>query len=149
VLAANILVPTTKWQGTPFNNSSDVVTYVVGSTSPEKTIGILPANVYDGIRSQVTALAYRTFQQRRAYFPDSTSKTRDKRNVRDGHYTLWSQGSSLSPTTSRAAVQYLLGLLTDTPVTPAPDFDPLATVIGAGFVPTCAMTVTRSVEGGD
>jgi hypothetical protein len=147
-MSPSIRVPASRWQGTPLANSSDIVNAVGSSTSPEKTLGVLATSVYDATRNQLKALAYRTFQQRHAYFPDSTSETKDKRNVRDGHYTLWSRASYLVPQGNPRA-QYVVGLLADQAVSPAPDFDPLATVIGSGFVPACAMSVTRSVEGGD
>jgi hypothetical protein len=153
-MAANIHVPPNKWQGTPLAASSDVLKAVATSTSPEKTIGILGAEVYDANRSTVTSLAFRTFQQHHAYYPDSTSGSRDKQNLRDGHYVIWSPTVYLGPvdasgnlTNPRAA--YVVDLITNQPATPAPDFDPLATVISVGLVPDCAMKVTRTVEGGD
>ncbi|HVV52267.1 MAG TPA: hypothetical protein VHO06_21540, partial [Polyangia bacterium] len=148
--AAYIDVPPSKWQGTAEAGSAAVVSAIEAppASAAEKTIGILDTSVYDQIRGMVTALAFRAFQQNYGYFPDSTSQTRDKRNVRDGHYVIWRQNNFLAPTTD-ANGMYLMGLLSDTAVSPAPDFDPVAAVIAAGDVPTCAMTVTRSTDGGD
>ncbi len=153
-MAANIHVPPAKWQGTQLAASTDVVNAVATSTSPAKTIGILGAEVYDQNRSTITSLAFRTFQQKHAYYPDSTSTSRDKQNLRDGHYTIWSPTVYLGPTDTMGnfvnpLAQYVVDLIVDKPATPTPDFDPLATVISVGLVPDCAMGVTRSVEGGD
>lgn len=154
-MGASIRVPPAKWQGTQEAASSSVVRAVAMSTSPQKTIGILGADVADQNRTTLNTLAFRTFQQHHAYYPDSTSGTRDKRNVRDGHYVIW------SPTFFLAAVdvvsgaienpdaEYVLDLLTDRIASPAPAFDPLASIISVGTIPDCAMGVTRSADGGD
>jgi hypothetical protein len=153
-MAANIHVPPAKWQGTVEASSTAVVNAVATSMSPEKTIGILGAEVYDQNRPTLKALAFRTFQQHHAYYPDSTSGSRDKQNLRDGHYVIWSPTVYLGHvdgmgmlTNPRA--KYVVDLITNGTPTPTPDFDPLATAISVGLVPDCAMKVTRSVEGGD
>jgi hypothetical protein len=153
-MAANIHVPAGKWQGTVEASSTAVVNAVATSTSPEKTIGILGAEVYDQNRSTLKALAFRTFQQHHAYYPDSTSARRDKQNLRDGHYVIWSPTVYLGPVDGTGALlnpraQYVVDLITNRTATPTPDFDPLATVVSVGLVPDCAMKVTRSQEGGD
>ena len=53
-------------------------------------MGILGAEVYDATRATLTALAFRAQGQYAAYWADSTVTSRDKKNVRDGHYTVWS-----------------------------------------------------------
>lgn len=153
-MAAAIHVPAAKWKGKGLDKSSEVLNGVATSTSPEKTIGILGAEIYDQHRDQVSALAFRTFQQRYAYFPDATATAKDKRNVRDGHYAIWSPTVYLAPVDGKGQVvnpraRYVLDLILGNPSTPTPDFDPLAVVIGKGLVPECAMKVNRSVEGGD
>jgi hypothetical protein len=153
-MAFNIHVPPNDWQGTVEASSDAVVSAVATSTSPEKTIGILGAEVYDQNRPTMKALAFRTFQQNYAYYPDSTSATRDKQNLRDGHYVIWSPTVYLGPvdgtgTLLNPLAQYVVDLVTNQPATPTPDFDPMATVISVGLVPDCAMKVTRSEEGGD
>lgn len=154
-MAANIHVPPNKWQGTPLSASSDVLNAVATSlTSPQKTIGIMGAEVYDQNRSLVSSLAFRAFQQRHAYYPDSTAASRDKQNLRDGHYLIWSPTVYFGPTDSTGMLtntlaKYVVDLITDRAAMPAPDFDPLATVISVGLVPDCAMKVNRTAEGGD
>jgi hypothetical protein len=152
-MAANVAVPVAKWKGTRFDRSTQVVTAVASATNPEKAIGMLGVEVYDGSRSTLNALAYRAFRQKKAYYPDSTASATDKRNVRDGHYTLWSPTIYLTkvsggvPVSSQA--KYVIDLILGNTVTPAVDFNPLDVVISKGLVPECAMKVTRTAEGGN
>jgi hypothetical protein len=152
--AANIGVPGDRWKGMRFDGSPMVVSALEGSTSPEAAIGILGAEVYDGDRTNLTALAFRARHQYAAYWPDSTPTSRDKKNVRDGHYTVWSptiwmdnvQAGSGVPLNDSA--RYVIDLIAGHDVTPAPNFDPVAIVSAVGLVPICAMRVERSFEGG-
>jgi hypothetical protein len=151
--AANITVAGDKWHGVRLDGSPMVVSSLQGSTNPEAAIGILGAEVYDSNRSTLTSLAYRAHHQYAAYYPDSTSTSFDKRNVRDGHYTVWSptvwmdnidgSGNPVKPDT-----RYVIDLIAGKTVTPAPNFDPSAIVAAVGLVPDCAMRVTRGFEGG-
>lgn len=104
-MAAAIHVPAAKWKGVPFDKSSEVLNAVATSTSPEKTIGILGAEIYDQNRDKINALAYQAFQQKHAYFPDSTASAKDKRNLRDGHYTIWSPTVYLAPVDAAGKVK--------------------------------------------
>lgn len=150
---ANISVPADKWKGMRFDGSPMVVSALETSTSPEKAIGILGVEVADGLRNAVRVLAFRAKGQRAAYFPDSTSTARDKQNVRDGHYTVWSptiwmdtvdgSGNPVKPD-----ARYVIDLITGKTVTPAPNFSALISIAAVGLVPDCAMGVTRSFEGG-
>lgn len=151
--AANIGVPVNKWKGVRHDSSTQVVNALRASTTPEKAIGILGAEVYDGLRNDLNILAFQAFKQYDAYFPDSTATALDKQNVRDGHYTVWSptvylqRVTGTTPVSARAGyvVDLILGLAT----TPAPNFNPTLPVIHNGLVPDCAMGVKRSAEGGD
>jgi hypothetical protein len=152
-LAANINVPADKWKGQRFDKSTQVVDAVSMSSDPEKTIGILGAEVYDRNRMKMKGLAFRAYRQKFAYFPDSTSSATDKQNTRDGHYTAWSptiymtpvQGGA--PTSTKAA--YVIDLITNKTSTPKPDFEPIDIIISVGLIPDCAMKVARTREGGD
>jgi hypothetical protein len=131
--------------------STDVENDVQHSSSPEQTIGLLGAEVYDADRTLVKELAFQWFGQKHAYLPDSTSASFDKRNLRDGHYAPWSPTYWLqqvnddgSPVNTDADffINMILGKQAlDTAV-------PLDDVIAVGLVPACAMGVTRSVEAG-
>ena len=153
-MAAAIGVPAAKWKGVPYDKSTEVLNAVATSTSPEKTIGILGAEIYDAHRDTTSALAYRAFKQKHAYYPDSKPTATDKQNVRDGHYVIWSPTIYIAPVDGQGVVvnaraKYVIDMILARAVAPAPDFDPLAVVISKGLVPGCAMKVTRSFEGGD
>jgi hypothetical protein len=147
-------VPAAKWKGVRHDASSQVLNSVSTSTSPEKTLGLLGVEIYDTSRATVNALAFRTWGQSLAYYPDSAPSAFDRMNVRDGHYVSWSPTVWLAkvdqagvPTDAR--VKYLVDALLGNPdISPAPDFKPLDLVIAAGLVPDCAMKVTRSYEAG-
>lgn len=150
--AANIAVPGDKWKGVRRDGSAMVVADLQGTPTPEKAIGILGAEVYDGLRASLDALAFRAKGQYAAYYPDSTSTSRDKKNVRDGHYTVWSPTIWMDTTTGGSPVKpdarYVIDLIAGKQVAPAPSFDMIGIIAAVGLVPDCAMGVTRSYEGG-
>jgi hypothetical protein len=150
--AANISVPADKWKGVRYDGSPMVVSALQGAPVPEKAIGILGAEVYDGLRDSLNALAYRAKGQYAAYYADSTSTSRDKKNVRDGHYTVWSPTVWMDTTSGgqpvKADARYVIDLIAGKTVTPAENFDMIAIISAVGLVPDCAMGVKRSFEGG-
>jgi hypothetical protein len=150
--AANIGVPADKWKGDRRPGSPEVVASLQTSTSPQQAIGILGAEVYDQFRDTLSQLAFRARGQQAAYYPDSTYSARDKKNVRDGHYTVWSPTiwmDFVSGTTPvKADARYVIDLIAGHTVTPAPSFDMISIIAAVGLVPDCAMGVKREVEGG-
>jgi hypothetical protein len=151
-LAAAIRLPGAKWLGQQLAASTDVVTQVSASTSPEKTIGILGLEIADKQRSNLKVLAFQAPQQKHAYWPDSTAAGHDRRNIRDGHYLPWSPTVYLTkvdasgvPTNARAKTVIDLVLGNDVP---GGDVDGLKEVVSAGLVPDCAMMVKRDYDGG-
>lgn len=151
--AANIGVPGDKWKGVRFDGSPMVQSALESSTSPEAAIGILGAEVYDADRTNLTALAFRAHHQYAAYWPDSTPSSHDKKNIRDGHYTVWSPTIWMDNVDAGGvpvndSARYAIDLIAGHDVTPAPNFDPIAIVAAVGLVPICAMRVERSFEGG-
>lgn len=160
-LGALIGVPAAQWHGQQINLSPDVATKVASSTSPEKTIGILGSEILDtgNNRTTLKALAFQAVGQTHGFLPDSTATAFDKRNVRDGHYAGWAHVIYLTKVTAadggapaavNANAKLMIDILTDTanPAVPA-GLDPVAVVSQKGLVPLCAMTVTRSMEGGN
>jgi hypothetical protein len=159
-LGAIIKVPAAKWKGQPQDQSTSVASMVAASTSPDKTIGILGAEIYDSAanRAALRALSFEGFGQTGGYFPDTGVTAFDKRNVRDGHYLGWSHVFYLTPTTGTtsdtpgtvdARAARVIDILTGaTTAQPPAGLDPLALVAGKGLVPLCAMNVQRSAEGG-
>ncbi|MGZ3429895.1 MAG: hypothetical protein ACXVCV_24765, partial [Polyangia bacterium] len=161
-IGANIGVGASRWQLIAdamhqIDQSGAVATAIAAQASTgnaEKTLGILGVEVYDPARAMVHALAFRAFQQLKSYWPDSSPSTFDKKNVRDGHYPLWSYVEYIAPQAGgggalNPAAQTIIDLLVGNAVTTNPAFEPLDTVIASGLVPACAMKVQRSVEGGD
>jgi hypothetical protein len=159
-LGALIGVPAAQWHGQQINLSPDLATKVASSTSPEKTIGILGSEILDTgtNRTTIKTLAFQTVGQTNGFLPDSTATAFDKRNVRDGHYAAWAHVIYLTkvtgadggaPSPVNADAKLMIDILTDTanPAVPA-SIDPVTVVSQKGLVPLCAMTVTRSSEGG-
>lgn len=135
------------------NTSTEVLSFVATSGSPEATIGLMGTEVYDGARNLVKLLAFKGFGQRYAYFPDSSATSFDKRNVRDGHYLPWAPtpyvtrvevgtGKATDPNVQRL-IDLVFGARVDA------DVNGLDQVIASGLVPECAMGVKRAFDGGD
>jgi hypothetical protein len=159
-LGALIGVPAAQWHGQQINLSPDVATKVGSSTSPEKTIGILGSEILDSGNNRTTlkALAFQAVGQSNGFLPDSTDTTFDKRSLREGHYAAWSHVFYLTKVTSvdggtarpvSANAKLLIDILTNTANDGIPSgLDPVTLVANKGLVPLCAMSVTRTVEGG-
>ena len=119
----------------------------------EKTIGILSLQRYDGVRDQVRILAFEAFGQEclgGGVYPDSTSTTFDKQNVRDGHYPIWGNlwaitavGGTGAPS-GLAAAQFITFLTGTASINGA---DPIGDAARVGAVPACAMKVSRAYDG--
>ncbi|HEY8074348.1 MAG TPA: hypothetical protein VIF62_09565 [Labilithrix sp.] len=156
LISAGIGVPADKWHGSlPPNGGldKDMAAVVSGSAQPEKTIGVLAMpflNTDPNLPLQLSVLAYKHYGQQCAYYPDSTPTSRDKANVRDGHYALWgpvhflakldSNGNIRNPNAKRV-VDYL------TQVTPPPGKIDLIQFDAQNYlVPSCAMKVKRATE---
>ncbi|HEY5937221.1 MAG TPA: hypothetical protein VIU61_21375 [Kofleriaceae bacterium] len=149
--AANISVPGDKWKGMRFDGSPMVVAAV--EAGPPEAIGILGQEVYDSRRATLNILAFRSRGQYAAYYPDSDATSFDKKNVRDGHYTVWSPtiwmdtvDGAGAPVSARA--RYVVDLIAGRSVIPAQNFDMTKIVADVGLVPDCAMGVKREYEGG-
>ena len=133
-----------------------------GNGNPESPLGYVSGNAADTATAQVKTLAFRYFGQECAYWPSSSEAAKDKINVRQGLYALWTPGHFYAPTnssgaiisnragadaTERAAiaerVQKFIGWFTGS--LPAPTVTPpiLERIIAAGDIPLCAMQVTR------
>lgn len=152
-LAAAIDVPAASWRGMRWDKSTEVVTALKNSTDPEKTIGILGAEILDQNRDTLRALAFQAYRQEYAYYPDSTPTSFDKQTTRDGHYTPWSPTVYMTPSMNGVPVNpraaYVIDLVLGKNVDVDPGFDALETVIDVGLVPDCAMKVARDREGGE
>src|SRR5262249_38059241 len=122
----------------------------------EKTIGIAGADAYDVARAQtganIKALAFKSIGQKFAYYPDSTSSAKDKKNARDGHYPVWGYVHVIGPKDGSGAptgkLASFLGFLLTGIASGGNAFDALDVQIDNGLVPVCAMQVQRSEEMG-
>jgi len=153
-MGASIGVPAARWRGVQVNLSQDLASMLASSAAPESAIGILGSEVYDGYRSTLKALAFRAYKQHHAYYPDSTATSFDKRNVRDGHYHMWSYTHWLLHVDAqgrpvKALARRVVDLIAGNAVQPPPAFEPLAPPVHVGLIPQCAMKVQRATEGGD
>ena len=159
-LGALIQVPPAQWHGKQISASNDVVTDVATSSQGEETIGILGSETYDTAanRAILKALAFQAVNQTNGYLPDSKANTFDKRSLREGHYVAWAHVFYLTKVAStdagasvpvNANAKLFIDILTNTADPGIPSaLDPVALVAQKGIVPLCAMTVTRSIEGG-
>jgi hypothetical protein len=125
----------------------------------EKSIGILNSSKYEASLNDMKVLAYQPYNQCiGAIYPDSTAVARDKKNVRDGHYTLWtnlryvmdytsnapsSDNGSASATRTKRFIDIMTGESTAT------NLNVSLAVIQTGNTPACAMHVKRDFDGGD
>ncbi|HVW24867.1 MAG TPA: hypothetical protein VHC69_05825 [Polyangiaceae bacterium] len=164
LLAVAIGVPITRWAGVDagqlstnvnagLSGAAAVINALESDPDPEQAVGILAmTNIDTTTASHLDVLAYKDFGQSCAYYPDSTPTAHDKANVRDGHYALWGpihfftyvdeHGVPKNPLVAR-----VISYVTQTAVVPG-GLDLIQVEAQQNLVPSCAMTVTRSVEMG-
>ena len=127
-----------------------MITELDTSPNPEAAIGFVSSEVADLNRSVVRTLAYQHVDQTCGYWPDSSATAFDKRNLRDGHYYLWSAYHFYARVNAAGAITdpdaaRLIGYFTgDTPLPPSVPL--LDLIIDNGTVPQCAMTVWRDSD---
>lgn len=163
MISAAIGVPAALWRGKVHSASGDVAADLqsVGATqdSADRAIGILAADYIDSknLRAQIRMLAYQDSNQPCAFYPDSTPTARDKRNVRDGHYPIWSPlhilykvDSSGNPANSANQQETIdiIGYLAGSKVLPN-GIKLIDVYAQSGLIPECAMRVTRQKDGGN
>lgn len=149
MLSRAITVDAKRWWGTDQGGSVKVRDSLesVPSTRANGAIGILSTDFADPERARLRILAFKGEGQICGYYPDSSSFTKDKLNVRDGHYAIWgpvhfyAQVSGGLPNPAAAALVKQFSL-------PRLEQPLLDVIIKSGFVPTCAMQVQRKAEMG-
>ncbi|MBA3393166.1 MAG: hypothetical protein H0T89_11000 [Deltaproteobacteria bacterium] len=163
-IGANIGLSGTMWNALLQGNggSSAVQTAVIADNSNgnhEKSLGILNSSKWESSLNEMRVLAFEPFNScLGAVFPDSTSVARDKRNVRDGHYPIWtnlryvlehqggapfSDNGTVSATRAKRFIDIMNGEATAT------NLDVPLQVIQTGNIPACAMQVSRAFDGSD
>lgn len=162
MLAAAIGVPPGRWKGKANKSSDDVAAALQAAAKNQAAanaaIGILGADYIDSrtLRAQIRPLAFQDTHQACAVTPDSTETSKDKRNVRDGHYPIWGPLHLLykidakgEPESSeiRQPLLDMVGYLSGTK--PLPNGVSLFDVYAqSGLIPECAMRVSRQQDGG-
>jgi hypothetical protein len=152
MISRAIKVDATKWWGLDRGGSSQVQTQLqaVSAGLANSAVGILSTDFADTVRGSLRILAFQDVGQLAGYYPDSSLNTRDKRNVRDGHYSIWgpvhffaaltTNNNTLPNMAATALVNKFTAGKLDQPL--------LDAIIKGGLVPPCAMTVKRSSEMG-
>jgi hypothetical protein len=133
-------------------------------TDTNATIGILSSS---GLKTGLAPLAFKAKGQSCAYYPDSTRQATDKINVRQGRYAIWgpthlvanvdASGAPLGQNSNTAPVQMVMQALVATSQAPGTGGSALTeaqvgTLIDAisppvdGYIPLCAMQVSRTTE---
>lgn len=121
---------------------------LVDKATAGKALGILSTDIADAERDELRILAFQANGQSCGYWPDSSPFSMDKRNVRDGHYTVWGPvhfyarlGADGLPSAAAAALVTRFAK-------PSLDQGLLEAVIAQHLVPKCAMHVQRTEEMG-
>jgi hypothetical protein len=150
-LAIDLRVPPNRFWGIDPGSAQklDANLRLITGTDAQKAIGLLGSDTYDTDRGGLKALAFKAKDQECVFLPDSDLFTKDKINVRDGHYPIWGrlhffttvgEGGSL---VSDAASEFI-SLFSQTQL----PLDVLDAFINASWVPECAMKVQRETEMG-
>jgi len=114
-----------------------------------QAIGFVAADYLDGQRTMLNPLAFQSVGQTQAFYADSAADVADRRNVRDGHYTIWGYEHFIAQTTGGALSTQaadLIGWVNGTKT--SANIDYVAIEGGAGVIPQCAMKVKRGSDGG-
>ena len=146
-----------KWRGTEKKGSADVLSAVhnADGTNPNAGIGTLAADFADTNRTGMSAIKILAFQPKGetcSYFPDSSSTSFDKANVRSGKYPIWGplhllvKADSGTPNNPLAAT--VVNYFTRTGLDAAKKQKMIDNEVAARTVPWCAMKVTREAEVG-
>jgi len=147
------LLPTQFW-GIDQGSAATMASNLAGLINPDEAnlgLGIIGTDYYDQPenRGGLKALGFQATGQSCAYLPDSSLTSRDKINVRDGHYPLWGRIHFFAARVGTIPVSQTATTFLNLFANPTLDTPILNALIKAGFVPPCAMMVTRTEELGD
>lgn len=150
MLARAIGVPAASWWGVNKGSSGNVISglLAVDPALADKAIGIVSTDLADENRGNLRILALKSKGQTCGYLPDSTISTKDKINVRDGHYPVWGPVHFFAQTNGgqpNAAAAAFVSVFNQ----PRLDISLLTAISARGLVPQCAMKVSRTTELGD
>ena len=149
IISRGIDVPPTAWWGVDLRSAPNLVSQLktVSTGEAEKTIGTLSIDFADREKDNLHILYFQPRGALAGFLPDLKPFTRDKENVRDGHYPLWGpihlyarqQAGDLTAGARAFVSQFSVV---------HPDQKLLDATIDTGNVPTCAMKVSRDTEMG-
>jgi hypothetical protein len=147
ILSRAIDVDPTKWWGVDKRSAPamQAALLTASADTSEKTIGMLSIDFADRVKDSLHILSFQAKGQLAGFLPDSTPSSRDKLNVRDGHYSPWGPIHLYTrlvggqPTPQAAAFILPFNV---------PDRALIDATIAGGSVPVCAMRVTRDREMG-
>jgi ABC-type phosphate transport system substrate-binding protein len=152
MVASAIGVPPERWKGIESSSSGDLLARLGAAPIPDRSLGILSADVAQDNRATVKVLAYQHFGASCAIYPDSRENANDKANVRNGQYPIWGPlhflirlNGSGYPANARAGE--VAGYLAGTRPTPT-GLDLIKAEAQRHVVPQCAMRVKRTQETG-
>jgi hypothetical protein len=139
-------VAPTKFWGVDQGSAEAMSNNLPIATPPDQAIGMIGTDLYDANRLPLRTLGFRASGQDCAYWPDSTLTSKDKINVRDGHYPLWGRlhfftGLVGGIRVSDAATKFVS--LFSSAVVPRPMLDAF---IDSSFIPDCAMKIRQDDE---
>lgn len=149
LLGQRVKLAPARFKGTVAVSLDDMINTLY--TDSEHGIGILPTTIADRRRSELRPLGFQAIGQKGAFFPDRRSTSFEKQNVRDGHYPLWGYlhtvlrqdpANASQPLSKKGArlADIFLGKNT------VGGQDSLVLQVQNGFVPQCAMKVTRATD---
>jgi hypothetical protein len=127
--------------------AAGVVGALTSATAP--ALGFIAAEGWDNTSTALTLLPFQSLGQTQAYALDSRPTFPDRRNVRDGHYTIWGYQHLIAKTSGgnpAPAAATLVGWITG--ANTSAHFDPAIVESTLGLIPQCAMMVKRSSDGG-
>jgi hypothetical protein len=149
-LGLGINVPAASFHAINTMTNQGTVNAVHNASDLQAAIGFTSTEVVDANPTLVRTLAYQHYGQTCGYWPSSTATSFDRRNVRDGHYYLWSQYHFFVPVNGGGAISdpetaTLIGYFTGA-VAPPSDVNVLQETIQNGNIPQCAMNVWRDTD---
>jgi hypothetical protein len=149
IIARGVGVPPTDLWGIDQRSANNMVSQLlsVSSTATDQTIGLLSIDFADKEKTNLSMLAFQPAGALAGFLPDLKPYTRDKENVRDGHYPLWgpihlytrASGGDISAAARAFVTNFTLA---------QPETALLDAIIDTGNIPQCAMKVTRDTEMG-
>ena len=133
--------------GSPAAMAGNVLSYGA------RSLGFITTDGLEGLRSsdsnKIKPLAFQSPGQAQAYAVDSGPDFPDRRNVRDGHYTIWGYEHLIAKSSGGAlgkqAAEFIAWV---TGAKSSANVDYALLEAGAGLIPQCAMRVKRSSDGG-